>query len=68
MFKFLKKIFGHHSQYFVSDAEKFLYEFDKTHPEKSDSQLKEIKKHDRIAHLRDHVVKEDDKGKLWEKF
>jgi uncharacterized protein YeaO (DUF488 family) len=68
MIKFLKKIFGHQPEYFVSDAEKFLYEFDKTHPKKSDSQLREMKKHERVAYLRDHVVKDDNKNKLWEGF
>ncbi len=68
MFKFLKKIFNDRSQYYVSDAEKFLYEFDKTHPDKSASQLKEIKKHQRIAQLRDKPVKDESKNKLWERF
>lgn len=68
MFKFLKKILGHQPEYFVSEAEKFLYEFDKTHPGKSDSQLKEMNKHERVAYLRDHAVKDENKNKLWEEF
>ncbi len=67
MVKFLKKIWGQLSpKYFVSTAENFLHEFDKTHPEKSTSQLKEIKKYERIAYLRDHEVKDENKNKLWE--
>ena len=68
MFKFLKKILGHQPEYFVSEAEKFLYEFDKIHPGKSDSQLREMKKHEQVAYLRDRVVKENDKNNLWEGF
>jgi hypothetical protein len=37
---------------YVSPIDKFLYEYDATH-EKSESQLKEIKKNGRIASLRD---------------
>lgn len=38
---------------YVSPYDKFLYAFDETH-EKSESQLAEIKKHQRIAELRDN--------------
>lgn len=40
-------------RYFVSDHDIFLNKFDKDFPEKSASQLKEIKKHERIFALRD---------------
>ena len=51
---------------FISAYDKFLYQFDELH-EPSLSQLKEIKKHERIAYLRDNPAsqKEDD---IWEKF
>lgn len=51
---------------YVSPYDKFLYKFDQEH-EKSASQLKEIKKHQRIAALRDNPAPEltDD---IWEDF
>ena len=38
---------------YVSDLDKFLKEFDQQHPEPSASQAEEIKKHERLATLRD---------------
>ncbi len=38
---------------YVSEHDIFLTQFDKDHPDLSLSQLKEIKKHQRIAALRD---------------
>ncbi len=52
---------------YVSPYDKFLYEFDAKH-EKSESQLKEIKKHQRIAYLRDHASPDDAQGEIWEGF
>jgi len=54
-------------KFYVSPDTKFLNEFDEKHPEKSNSQLEKIKKHARIALLRDdpNVVEEE---KLWEGF
>ncbi|KTC85209.1 CBU_0585 family protein [Legionella brunensis] len=52
---------------YVSPYDKFLYEFDATH-EKSKSQLKEIKKHQRIFYLRDNPNPEGDKDEIWEGF
>lgn len=40
---------------FISPVDKFLYGFDQNH-KKSLSQLNEIKKHNRVAYLRDHPV------------
>ena len=52
---------------YVSPYDKFLFEFDATH-EKSRSQLKEIKKHQRIASLRDDAnLKNGDDG-IWTGF
>lgn len=52
---------------YVSPYDKFLYEFDAKH-EKSASQLKEIKKHQRIAYLRDHENPDDSQGEIWQDF
>ena len=52
---------------YVSPYDRFLYEFDATHP-KSESQLKEMKKHQRIALLRDNAnARSQDKG-IWDAF
>jgi hypothetical protein len=39
---------------YVSDADKFLQNFDQQHPQKSKSQQKEIEKYRRIFNLRDN--------------
>ena len=52
---------------YVSPVDKFLYTFDAAH-EKTASQLKEIKKHRRIAALRDTPRKDGDVPILWDKF
>ncbi len=55
---------------FVSEIDDFLTQFDQSHPEKSQSQQKEIAKHARIAQLRDSVspVKPAEDKEIWEKF
>lgn len=52
---------------YVSPYDKFLFGFDATH-EKSASQIKEIQKHERIAHMRDDKNYKDEKGEIWEEF
>lgn len=52
---------------YVSPYDKFLFQFDADH-EKSASQLKEIKKHQRIAELRDNASLKNDNGEIWEGF
>ncbi|KTD64400.1 CBU_0585 family protein [Legionella spiritensis] len=52
---------------FVSPEDKFLFQFDSEH-EKSASQLKEIKKHKRIAALRDNAERSDKDKEIWEEF
>lgn len=52
---------------YVSPYDRFLVGFDATH-EKSASQLKEIKKHQRIAALRDEATPRDEQGGVWEEF
>jgi hypothetical protein len=51
---------------YISPYDKMIFEFDATHP-KSESQLKEINKHKRIANLRDNSQTEQD-SELWEGF
>jgi hypothetical protein len=52
---------------YVSPYDKFLFEFDATHG-KSESQMKEIIKHKRIANMRDNKDYKDEKGEIWEGF
>ena len=52
---------------FVSLYDKFFFEFDAQH-EKSESQLKEIKKHERIAKLRDDANPQNPDSEIWSDF
>ena len=52
---------------YVSPYDKFLFEFDATH-EKSLSQLKEIKKYQRIFALRDNSNAQESQIEIWEEF
>ncbi len=52
---------------FVSPYDRFLYQFDATH-KKSASQLKEIKKHQRIATLRDNANPSPNEEEVWQDF
>lgn len=52
---------------YVSPYDKFLYGFDASH-NKSESQLKEIKKHARIAELRDNKQIREGQSDIWEAF
>ena len=52
---------------YVSPYDKFFYAFDATH-EKTASQLKEIKKHQRIASLRDNVTVGEGEEVIWKEF
>jgi hypothetical protein len=52
---------------YVSPYDRFLCEFDATH-EKSESQLKEIKKHQRIAKLRDTDTSVAGDPEVWKDF
>lgn len=52
---------------YVSPFDKFLFEFDATHP-KSASQLKEIEKFKRIFALRDDKHPEIVVEEVWEEF
>jgi len=54
-------MFRRKSTNYVSDIDKFIDEFNRTHP-KSESQLAEMKKYERLNALRDHphaLEKED---------
>ncbi len=52
---------------YVSPYDRFLFEFDATH-DKSASQLKEIKKHQRIALLRDQANAQGSAEEIWTSF
>lgn len=52
---------------YVSPYDRFLFEFDASH-EPSESQLKEIKKHERIALLRDHADSNGQEKSIWKDF
>jgi hypothetical protein len=52
---------------YVSPYDRFLFEFDATH-EKSASQLKEIKKYQRIFALRDQPTPEATSDDIWTEF
>ena len=52
---------------YVSPYDEFLYEFDAEHP-KSESQLKEIAKHQRIARMRDDKDYKKNEGEIREGF
>lgn len=52
---------------YVSPYDKFLFEFDAKH-EKSESQIKEIKKHERLALMRDNKDYKEDSSEIWTEF
>ncbi len=52
---------------YVSPYDRFLFEFDATH-EKTASQEKEIKKHQRIFARRDKAMPEADSEAIWDAF
>lgn len=52
---------------YVSPYDKFLFEFD-AHHKKTTSQLKEIKKHQRIAYLRDNAKRDEKDDEIWGGF
>lgn len=54
-------------KFYVSPYDQFLFEFDANH-KPSESQLSEIKKHQRIAKMRDNADYIDEKGEIWESF
>lgn len=54
-------------KFYVSPYDKFLREYDSKHV-KTTSQIKEIDKHARIAHLRDEKIQTQDQDKIWSDF
>jgi hypothetical protein len=52
---------------YVSPYDKFLFEFDVKH-QKSASQIKEIKKHEKIARMRDDKNYPEDESGIWSGF
>lgn len=55
-------------EYFTSGLDKFLEDFDKTHPKLSPSQRAEMQKYARIYKLRDNPKHIEHKNELWDKF
>lgn len=55
------------NRFYVSPYDRFLFEFDAAH-DKSESQLKEIKKHQRIATLRDQADPNNGDEEVWKDF
>jgi hypothetical protein len=54
---------------FVSELDQFIQQFDQQHPEKSKSQIADIKKAARVAQLRDHAISTTAaEQKIWEEF
>jgi len=67
VFKLLKKWLN--LDFFVSQLDQFLIQFDKTHPKKSASQRKEIEKYEQIYRLRDNPhASQPSRETLWDKF
>ena len=54
-------------KFYVSPYDKMFHGFDNTHA-LSESQKKEIVKHQRIAELRDNADRPDDDSVIWEDF
>jgi hypothetical protein len=52
---------------YVSPIDKFLFEYDASH-DKSASQMKEIKKHQRLANLRDNPDAKKENQEIWKDF
>lgn len=56
---------------YVSPIQRFLADFDAKHPQKSNSQEKEIRKHQQIALRRDKVItsaQSEEEKRLWDQF
>lgn len=67
--KFLNRLFRRKPiAGYESDIDKFLAQFNAKHPEKSQSQIAEIKKYERIFWLRDHAERKEEKSKIWTGF
>lgn len=55
-------------EYYTSELDKFLAEFDAAHPKLSASQCAEIKKYDEVFKRRNDPKYTPHKNSLWEKF
>lgn len=53
-------MFKKRMRYYVSDIDQFLKDFDHNHPEKTESQRHEIKKHERVFRKRDCKIEDED--------
>lgn len=55
--------------FYTSELDQFLEQYEKTHPQLSDSQRKEVEKFKRIYQLRDKPAESTrDDSNLWDKF
>lgn len=54
-------------KFYVSPYDKMFHGFDNSHA-LSESQRKEIAKHERIADLRDNADSKENEGKIWKDF
>jgi hypothetical protein len=52
---------------YVSPEDKFLFEFDATH-KKSKSQMDELRKHAKLAKMRDDKEYVENQSEIWEEF
>lgn len=64
--KIIKKLLG--LEYFTSELDLFLNEFDEAHPQLSASQRKEKAKYARIYKLRDNPNQPEPKKQFWDNF
>ncbi len=62
---FLKRIFTRVNKRYVSDTDKFMASDDTP---LSQSQKREIAKHERIGNLRDNKQSQDNNNELWKDF
>lgn len=54
--------------YYTSELDQFLAQYDKSHPKLSASQQKEIEKHNRIFEKRDTTLQKQPKKAIWDNF
>jgi len=66
MINLIKKFLG--TATYISEIDRFIDAFDKRHPQKSDSQQKEMAQYSQIFYLRDNVVETTAKNNTWHNF
>lgn len=53
---------------FVSEIDQFFHDWDNKHPDLSKSQQQEIRKHQRIADMRDKQTNDQSDNLIWQDF